>query len=575
MSQDQQQLQTSTLADSSVDAEQLDSWPDHVPRLVREWMGARGIGSFGEFEAFTSFSLKDLQDPFAIRDMDRAVERLLRAFHAKEKICLYADFDMDGTPGLALLIHGLQLCGFGSLLSFQPNRFEDGYGVHPEIVEEFIDHHQVSLFVTVDVGITAHKAVELAASKGVDFIVTDHHQVQESVPPALAVVNPNRPDCDAGLGHLAGTGVAFYLVLALRKRMNERGLLPKNFDPKILLDCFAIGTLSDMVPLVRENRALTQHGLIQLARTQRLGLQRLLQELKMGQKRLSSSDVAIQLSPKLNALGRMDASVQALDIFLAREVKEAERLIAATLEAQEKRRDIQKKGEEVLAGHFQTTGYDQPFVFAYSESFYKGVLGLLATKSVEWSQAPSFIGTIVGDKIIGSARAPNGHNALRALTAGASSLNQFGGHPQAAGFELNRDQAQNFEQALREHFAQVRVEPTDVTVDVVATLAELDLEFKNWYKRLEPYGVGFEPPAFRLHHLFVTSVRVLKEKHLKFSLQDMDGNKIDGLWFFADNIEENKLLQKHRVSVVAQPSINEYMGRETLQLMLKDLEVEY
>lgn len=553
----------------------LQDWPQDIPPLVQRWMGARGLQDFKEFSKFIHFSLKDLTDPFLLRGMEEATDRLIEAFHDQEKICLYADFDMDGTPGLALLIKGLQLCGFQKLLSFQPNRFEDGYGVHSEIVEEFINNHEVSLFVTIDVGITAVDAVQRAQDLGVDFIITDHHQPKETLPSACAIVNPNQGSCPSDMKHLCGAGVAFYLVLALRKKMTERGLLQKNFDPKVLLDCFAIGTLSDMVPVIKENRALVQHGLLQLERTTRPGLRLLMDELKLTGKRLNSADVSIQFSPKLNALGRMDSDVQALDLFLAKSEPEAQQLVVQTLQAQKQRAEIQAQGEAALFAKLANKSESLSFVFEYSEDFYKGIVGLIASKSVGQLQVPSFIGSVIRDKIVGSARAPEGQSLLKALETTSEHLVQFGGHQQAAGFELSLQKAPDFYQALKQYYQDLVLEPPVLKYDCIATLEELDLNFKNWFRKLEPYGVGFERPLLRLDHLFVSQIKVLKEKHIKLTLKDVAGNKIEALWFFADNIEEKKQLSSKRVSVVVQPSINEYMGRETLQVLIKDLKVEY
>lgn len=537
-------------------------------------MQTRGISSQEEFDQFTQFRLKDLTDPFTIKDMDKAVDRLLKAKEEGERICLYADFDMDGTPGLALLIRGLQHLGFENLLSFQPNRFDDGYGVHPEIIQDFIENHNVSLFVTVDVGITDVKAVQLAKDFEVDFIITDHHQAKEKLPPAIAIVNPNLKDCESGLEHLCGTGVAFYLVLALRKRMTELGTLPNNFDPKKLLDCFAIATLTDMVPLVKENRALIQHGLLQLAKTERPGIRMLMEKLNLLGKRLSSSDVAIQLSPKLNALGRMNSHVQALDLFLTNDFNEATQNVEATLEAQTQRTEIQRRGEQVLSEKL-VNEEDPRFVFEWSEDFYKGIVGLLATKATRDFQVPSFVGSVMGDKIVGSARAPAGESLLSAFEFAKDILIKFGGHHQAAGFELDFDKAADFKAALNEYYKDQPVQTPVLKYDFEATLGELDGLFQNWLVKLEPYGVGFPIPLIRMNHLFVAQVRVLKEKHLKLVLKDMAGNKIDALWFFADNIDEKKQLSSKRVSVVVEPSINIYMGKESLQVFIKDLKVEY
>jgi single-stranded-DNA-specific exonuclease len=550
------------------------SWTSEYPEVIQRWAQARGFQSPHDFEKFLNFSLKDLKDPSLLHGMDKAVDRLIQAYEKAEKICLYADFDMDGTPGLALLIRGLQCCGFEHLLSFQPNRFDDGYGVHPEIIEDFIVNHNISLFVTVDVGITDVAAVEKANERGVDFIITDHHQAKEVLPPAYSIVNPNLENCTAGLNHLCGTGVAFYLVLALRREMSQRGILQKNFDPKKLLDCFAIATITDMVPLIEDNRSLVKHGLLQLARTDRVGLRVLMERLGLLGKHLSSSDIAIQLSPKLNALGRMNSEVQALDLFLETDSKKAVELVDKTLEAQLERTEVQRQAEALLME--QVSHLQKPhFVFQYSTDFYKGIVGLLATRMVENHGVPSFVGALMGDRIIGSARAPEGMNLLEGFEACREALNKFGGHKQAAGFELSVEKAPLFREKLTAFYQDQGPVERRLKYDFEAKLSELDSAFHFWLKKLEPFGMGFEPPILRLDHLFVASIRVLKEKHLKLTLKDMQGNKIEALWFFADNIDEKRQLTSKRVRVLVEPSINFYMGKESLQLIIRSLKLEY
>ena len=543
--------------------------------MVCRWMAARGLQNYQDFQKFSEYSLKDLKDPLTLLGLDQALERLIQAYERKEKICLYADFDMDGTPGLALLIRGLQACGFENMVSFQPNRFEDGYGVHPDLVENFIDQHGVQLFVTVDVGITDRAAVSLAQKKGVDFIITDHHQVKKERPEALAIVNPNLPEDSSGLGHLCGTGVAFYLILGLRREMKNRGLLNQPFDPKSLLDCFAIGTLTDMVPLVEDNRPLVRHGLLQLARTDRVGLRLLMERLNLAGKALGSSDVAISLSPKLNALGRMNSPVQALDLFLAEDRAQAMELVDQTMEAQEQRTTIQARGKEELDGKIALKG-PQPMIFEYSENFYKGVVGLLAGGVVEDHQVCGFVGALEGDKIVGSARAPQGEDLLSALEFCGDYLKKFGGHRQAAGFELEHKQAQAFESKLLEYFQARPLPSKSLSYDFQGDLEEFDDTFKFWLKKMEPYGVGFPLPRIRVNHLFVSSVRVLKGKHLKLELKDMKGHQLEALWFFVQKSDEKKReLSSKRVGVILEPSINQYKGRESLQGIVRDLKVEY
>jgi len=550
-----------------------DRWSDEIPELIQRWAEVRGYADKEAFEGFYKFRLKDLTDPMSLLGMDKAVERLLQAYQTQERICVYADFDMDGTPGLALMLRGLHLCGFQNLTFFQPNRFDHGYGVHPDIVEAFIEDKKVELFVTIDVGITDVAAVARAKELGVDFIVTDHHQAKEVLPDAVSVVNPNQPDCKSGLGYLCGTGVGFYLILALRRALKEKGFLEQDFDPKSLLDCFAIATLTDMVPVIKDNRVLVQHGLLELQKTKRRGLSHLMKELKITQGPLSAQDVSIRLSPKLNALGRMNSPVNAIDLFLVDDEDKAFDFVKEVLQSHEKRVDIQKQGESIIEDYLQQAGGFN-HLFLFSEHFHKGVVGLLATKLVNRYGVPAFVGTVVDNKIVGSARAPEGGNVLASLEGASASLNKFGGHKAAAGFELQFDQAESFSHGLLHYFNQLDSAKPVLTYHFEATIKEINNGFLPWMKTLEPLGKGFEPPLMKLSNLFVASVRVLKDVHLKLVLKDISGDTIDALWFFVEDIEKKKKLSGQRVSVLAEPSRNEYMGRESMQVFIRDLKVD-
>ncbi|HVK62730.1 MAG TPA: DHH family phosphoesterase, partial [Bdellovibrionales bacterium] len=245
--------------------------PSGIPRLIWEVMSGRGFDNEDAIQRWLSPSLKTLKDPFVLTDMDKTVERLVQVRERGESLVIYADYDLDGTSGLALLLKAFELMGFKDVGYYQPKRLSEGYGLHNHAIQKLYDKgHRVLL--SVDLGITAVEEVEFAKSLGMDMLITDHHLPKEKLPDAIAVVNPNRGNCGSGLGHLCGTGVAFYLVLALRRTLLERGILTDAFDPKILLDCFVIGTLTDMVPLIDENRVLVKHGLHQLGRTERPGL---------------------------------------------------------------------------------------------------------------------------------------------------------------------------------------------------------------------------------------------------------------------------------------------------------------
>ena len=272
------------------------------PRPLKELLLNRGFTNDQHVDTFFSPNIQNLKDPFLIMGMDKACERLTQALEKNEKICIYADFDLDGTSGCALLKKALLLLGYQNVMAYQPRRLKDGYGFHAHVVED-LKKQNVDLILTCDVGITAFKACEKANELGVDVIITDHHLPAGELPKALVVVNPNQTGDTSGLGYLSGAGVAFTLMRGLKRVLTDKKLgAPEKLNLKDLLDCFTIATLTDMVPLVEDNRVLVQMGLKSLAQTTRPGLAALLAALNLSGKTLTSSDVAIRFAPKLNAL---------------------------------------------------------------------------------------------------------------------------------------------------------------------------------------------------------------------------------------------------------------------------------
>lgn len=550
-----------------------------MPDLIWQTLRHRGFTTVEEIKNLIAPQLKDLRDPFCLDGMREAVERLCRAFSEREIVGIYGDFDLDGTSGLALLKKGFELLGFERLCHYQPKRLSEGYGFHEHALKEM---HQLGarVVVTVDVGITAIKTVEKAKELAVDVIITDHHLPKETLPQALAVVNPNKGTCGSSLGHLSGAGVAFYLLLALKSEFEKRGWNHQLINAKCLLDCFVIGTLTDMVPLVKENRVLVKHGLVELARTQRPGLRALLEALNLWGRPLSSQDVAIRFAPKLNALSRMELGLAPLDLFLVETDEEAEKLVSQVMNNNEIRLARQALAEERALQQFLNSG-QKHFIWVYSPEFHQGVVGLVATKLSQKFNLPAFVGAQNEQgTIVGSGRAPAGArlNLLEALEYGSSHLLRFGGHAPAAGFELSVAQAQGFEESLREYFET----NSPMQNSLVASLpadgrddgSQIDEEFMRWYESLGPFGVQFEVPNYWIHSLKIVEVKKLKGGHLRFALSTRTGRKLSAIWFSppVDHplAEETSLPFNQSVELLVEPQWNFYNGRRSIQLLVKD-----
>ncbi len=554
-----------------------------MPKAIWQILAARGCRSADDIDRLTDPKLKDLAHPFTIHEMSVAVERLLRALDKNESILIYGDYDLDGSPGVALLADGLKRLGFDKLFMFQPSRLRDGYGFHSAKAKEFVAQG-VSLVVTVDVGITDIDAVADLKAAGVDVIVTDHHLPKETLPEAVAILNPNKGTCTSRLQHLCGTGVAFYLILALRMELTRLGRLKENFNPKDLLDLFALATITDMVPLVFENRVLVKHGLRVLSQSERPGLKRLLQELGLYRKTLRAQDVGFRIAPKLNALTRLDAGLTALQVLTANEA-DSQKLVDEVLVINKRRGELQKHAKKIV-DELVRDQIGAEHLFVCHHDFHPGVVSLIASDLMNRYNVPALVGAIHPDgRIVGSARAPSKKfNLQHILKAAETSLEKFGGHQLAAGFETHRDKTSMMQGLLQKYFevqaankksTAVANESIDglatsedssaILYDAEVELAEITPEFMSWYENLGPFGMQFEAPIFAIQNLKVVGKRLLKGEYLKYSLSD-GITKIDALWFSKPKeFQEGSL-----VDVLIEPQWNEYLGQRTLQLLILD-----
>lgn len=550
------------------------------PPLIAKLLAARGFREAAAIEKLLYPKFSELHDPFLLKDMDRVVDRLAKAFLAGEKVCIYADFDLDGTSGLALLWTGMKQLGFPEVLRYQPKRLSEGYGFHLEAVEDL--HRQgVSVIITVDVGITALAACEKAAELGVDVLLTDHHLPGERLPKAFAIVNPNRPQDESGLGFLCGAGVAFYLLRALKKTFHDRDDLPSaDVDLKSLLDFFAIATLTDMVPLVEDNRVLVKNGLAVLAETKRPGLRALLEALELTGRPLTSQDVAIRFAPKLNALSRMEAGVLPIDLFLCDDAVEARRLVKHVLANNSTRVQLQSDAESKAQDMLKDWAHDE-FVFVHSEDFHRGVVGLIATKLAQNFNRPAFVGSLDPDEgtVTGSARVPPGSETclVEALGSAAESLTRFGGHSAAAGFELHRPHIQVFIDSLSAHFKALKEKPRPVefTYDLDVNLPDVGAGLMKWYDFVGPFGTGFQVPLFRFSGVRVLAKRDLKGGHVKLQISPLEGVGSWDALLFSPSTRQKEIVESGAalLDVLGELQWNYFAGNRSIQILVKDLKV--
>lgn len=547
--------------------------PKPYPDLIAKLLTSRGYDD-SQIELILNPKLSLLKDPFLLLGMDKAVARLKSAFLKDEKICIYADFDLDGTSGLGILKQALENIGFKKVSYYQPKRLSEGYGFHPQAVEE-LKTIGIDLIITVDVGITSHKAFEKANELGIDVILTDHHLAGETLPKAYCIINPNQKDCPSGLGYLCGAGVAFYLSRALKRSFSEDPGLPHNeWDLKDLLDLFCIGTLTDMVPLIEDNRVLVKHGMVVLQNTQKVGLQALMEALELTGRSLSSQDVSIKFAPKLNALSRMESEILPIHIYLEKDLNQARSMVDRVLKNNQTRQTLQSDAEAKALVLLKDWSKED-FIFVSSEEFHRGIIGLIATKLSQEFNKPAFVGSQNSEgMIVGSCRLPPGHESslVDALSFSQSALNRSGGHSAAAGFELHVGKKDELIAQLEKFYFNLKLEKREVEInfDVIASLSEVNSHFMKWYDHIGPYGVGFTTPLFRFNSLILKKTTELKGGHLKIQFQD-DKSVVDAL-LFSPSSAQRKLIQTGReFDILGEIQWNYFRNKQSVQILVKDL----
>lgn len=551
-----------------------------VPAPIQKILSSRGLSDPQKIQEFLFPKLQSLKDPFLLKDLEQAVARLVEAFDKKQKVAIYCDFDLDGTSGLALMMTGLRGFGFQNLVPYQPARLGEGYGFHAEAVEALVAEN-VELIVTVDVGITALAAGKKAQELGVDVIITDHHLPGLELPLALAVINPNQAGDSSGLGYLSGAGVAFYLLRGLKRELSSRGNEEaRTFDLKNVLEYFTIATLTDMVPLVEDNRVLVKHGLARLSQTDKQGLKALKEALNLDGRDLTSQDVAIRLAPKLNALSRMGSPILPIDVLLCDDQKVANALISKVLDNNQVRVQMQAEAEAELQS-FMAEAKAFPYQLMVSPRFHRGLVGLLATKLSLESQKPSFVGALDESTglVVGSARRPGGFDGclVELLSSAKDHMNRFGGHSQAAGFEFPVENLEKIRACLDQVFKEKTFSAVvpELVYDAEIEFSEVSPQMMKWLDSLGPFGAQFEAPLFCFKNIKLQAVRDLRGGHLRLTCLHPDSHRGQEALLFSPTSQQREILTEGsgRYDILGELQWNYYNGQKTIQILVRDLRV--
>lgn len=519
-------------------------------------------------KSFLSPSLSAMLDPFLMAGMEQAVQRLLAARVANEPVCIYGDYDVDGISATALLVSGFRAMGLNVGYHI-PNRMEDGYGLNSEALS-LIKERGCCLAISVDCGVTALDEALHCRSIGLDLIVTDHHQPLEELPDVVAVINPHRPDCVYPFKSLAGVGVAFNLLVALRSRLREQGaFVGSGPDLRVFLDLVALGTIADLVPLVGQNRILVTAGLQRMGEGCRLGLAALKQVAGV-KGTVSSGQVGFQLAPRLNAAGRLESAVPGVELLLSSDPKQAAGLADELDGANTERRQVERSiFEEAVAMMDKQSGFeDRRSIVLSSPNWHQGVVGIVASRMVERYYRPTILVAEREDGTgKGSGRSISGFHLLEALHACGGYLQRYGGHRAAAGVTVPLENmaafAAAFEQAATVQLADQELIP-QLLLDAELEPRELTLQLVAELQSLGPFGMGNPTPVLLLKAMQVLDVRTFGQGNVNLRFQK------DGVQFRAVGWGMAGRGVPALVDLACTVKIETWNGCEQIKLELKD-----
>lgn len=536
----------------------------------------RGISDRASVHHFLCPRLGNIADPMLLRDMDQALVEIIKAIEDQKQITIYGDYDADGITATALLSNF-----FSSLqipVSFYiPNRLHEGYGLNAQALRK-IAANGTGLIITVDCGISDTEEITQAQSLGMGVVVTDHHQVPDEFQPSCPVVNPQQKDCPFPFKNLSGVGIAFYLAVALRATLREKGWFRKMPEPDLrgYLDLVALGTVADRVPLLNQNRILVHCGIRMMGRTRWAGLGAMIEAADIGSLEITSDDLAFRLGPRLNAPGRIGSPEMAVRILTAQDPGAAREMALALNAANNKRQSVERHILDQIEPMIQRIllQEDRRTIVMAGENWHKGVLGIVASRMVDKYHRPCIILTKKDGVAVGSGRSIQGFNLYKALSQVQQLLQKFGGHAYAAGVTLAADNLEPFRDAL-ETFARETLRDEDlvpgISTDAEISLDEVSSEMIGQIQALSPYGEGNTEPLFLARSVRVLWSGVAGGRHLKLRVRQ--GEKtFEAIGF---GLSERYPVQGKTVSMLFSPELNRWQGYERIQLRVIDLKEDF
>ena len=539
-----------------------------IPPLLAMMLDIRGITKEEDVINFLQEN-KDFSDPFLMKDMDKAVERITTAVENGEKICVYGDYDADGVTSTSLLYSYLRDSLGADVMFYIPTRTGEGYGMNKSAVDK-IHSLGVTLIITVDNGISAREEIDYANSLGIDTVITDHHMPSGAIPKAVAVVNAHQQDDKSPFKDFSGVGVAFKLVMAIEGEYADVDSLLENFS-----DIATLGTIGDIVPLVGENRTLVKNGLRHIQNSDRIGINAMKQESGIAEKEINSSNVAFTLVPRINAGGRLGSSEKSVNLLLTEDEDEAVTIADKLGMDNRERQSIEK---EILASIDEEVRRtpnivnDKILVFA-GKGWHQGVVGIAASRIKDIYDKPTIIIGIDDDGVArGSGRSVEGFSLCDAVFACSEHLTHYGGHPMAVGISLEKEKINDFRKAINAYCKDIKMPYNILHIDCKLNPNQLDLSILDSLSYIEPCGASNPSPIFGLYNMTVIATKEIGNgNHMRITLSRGQGQVPVYAVYFNHNFQSCSYRNGDIVDVAVSLDRNIYNGQENLSVIIKDI----
>lgn len=539
-----------------------------IPPLLAMMLDIRGITKEEDVINFLQEN-KDFSDPFLMKDMDKAVERITTAVENGEKICIYGDYDADGVTSTSLLYSYLRDSLGADVMFYIPTRTGEGYGMNKSAVDK-IHSLGVTLIITVDNGISAREEIDYANTLGIDTVITDHHMPSGAIPKAVAVVNAHQKDDKSPFKDFSGVGVAFKLVMAIEGEYADVDSLLENFS-----DIATLGTIGDIVPLVGENRTLVKNGLRHIQNSDRIGINAMKQESGIAEKEINSSNVAFTLVPRINAGGRLGSSEKSVNLLLTEDEDEAVTIADKLGMDNRERQSIEK---EILASIDEEVRRtpnivnDKILVFA-GKGWHQGVVGIVASRIKDIYDKPTIIIGIDDDGVArGSGRSVEGFSLCDAVFACSEHLTHYGGHPMAVGISLEKEKINDFRKAINAYCKDIKMPYNILHIDCKLNPNQLDLSILDCLSYIEPCGASNPSPIFGLYNMTVIATKEMGNgKHMRITLSRGQGQVPVYAVYFNHNFQSCSYRNGDIVDVAVSLDRNIYNGQENLSVIIKDI----